>query len=241
LARWLPEGNVEFLGRIDHQVKIRGFRIELGEIEEHLNRHPGIKEVVVINRHDRGRQYLCAYFTARQTPDKTILSVHELKEYLQEKLPDYMIPACFVKVEKIPLNPSGKVDRKMLPHPLESDFHSDGTYKPPQSGMQRMIAEIWQEVLGREKIGIQDNFFDLGGNSLDIVTVCNKLKEKLEKEIPVVTLFTYPTIRSLEHYLTRNQGEESVQEPPSDLSERIDEAKDLIHLRLKKLGSGNGD
>jgi acyl carrier protein len=134
-------------------------------------------------------------------------------------------------MEEIPLNINGKVDRKMLPHPLESDFHSGDTYEAPQTNMQQIIAETWKEVLGRQKVGIQDNFFDLGGNSLDFITISNKLKEKLEREIPVVTLFTYPTIRSLELFLV---GAEEQGEGEED-SGLIDEGKDLMHLTLNKL------
>ena len=233
LARWLPDGNIEFLGRIDHQVKIRGFRIELGDIENHLKTHPGVKDVVVISREERDRQYLCAYFTVAAPSEPAAFSGHRLKGYLEGKCPGYMVPACFVKMEKIPLNINGKIDRKMLPQPLESDFHSTGTYEAPQTNMQQLIAETWKEVLGRETVGIRDNFFDLGGNSLDFATISNKLKEKLGKEIPVVTLFAYPTIRSLELFLMR--GEEQV----TDDSELIDEGKDLMHLTLNKLDNGD--
>jgi iturin family lipopeptide synthetase B len=235
LARWLADGNIEFLGRMDFQVKIRGFRIELGEIENCLKTHTGIKDTIVIDRNDNGRQYLCAYVTTAPTPEKVIRipSIHELKEHLEGKLPGYMIPACFVAIEQIPLNPSGKVDRNQLPRALESDFHSHRTYEAPVSSIQRIIAEIWQEILGREKVGIQDNFFDLGGNSLDFIKISNKLKEKLEQEIPVVTLFTYSTIRSLELYLTREQG---VEEDDPGL---IDEGKDLMQLALNKLDNGD--
>ncbi|MDQ1353284.1 MAG: hypothetical protein QG657_3590, partial [Acidobacteriota bacterium] len=201
-ARWLDDGNIEFLGRIDQQVKIRGFRIELAEIENRLKEHPLIKEAVVINRKDNERQYLCAYIVTGQTLEKGMIPVYRLKEYLEEKLPSYMVPACFVGIDKIPLNANGKIDRNMLPRPLESDFHTGDAYQAPETDMQRTIAAIWQEVLGREKIGIRDNFFDLGGDSLDFVRVANKLREKLDKEIPVVTLFTYATINSLERYLT---------------------------------------
>jgi acyl carrier protein len=214
---------------MDFQVKIRGFRIELGEIENCLKTHTGIKDAIVIDRKNNERQYLCAYVTAAPTPGKGIPSIHELKEHLEGKLPGYMIPACFVAIEQIPLNPSGKVDRNQLPQALESDFHSHGTYEAPVSSIQQIIAGIWQEVLGREKVGIQDNFFDLGGNSLDFIKISNILKEKLEREIPVVTLFTYPTIRSLELYINREQGDEE------DDPGLIDEGKDLMQLALNKL------
>jgi len=201
LAQFLPDGNIRFLGRKDHQVKIRGFRIELGEIEKQLMKHPLIKEAVVINRNGRGRQYLCAYFAAARPVETGNIPAQELKTYLQEKLPAYMVPNCFVRLEKIPLNPNGKVDHKALPLPAESDFPFSGQYQAPETNIQRIITETWQAVLGREKIGIHDNFFDLGGNSLDFVRVSNKLKEKLGQDIPVAILFSYPTISSLEHYL----------------------------------------
>ncbi len=201
LARWLPDGNLEYLGRIDHQVKIRGFRIELGEIEARLKAYPPIKETVVIDRKDGEKQYLCAYYSA----DDQIRSTAQLKEFLEEKLPTYMVPACFVKIDTIPLNANGKLDRPMLPLPFESDFHGSQVYQAPENPIQHAIVEIWQDVLGRQRVGVQDNFFDLGGDSLDFVKVANKLREKLNKEIPVATLFTYPTIISLEHYLASVQ------------------------------------
>jgi amino acid adenylation domain-containing protein/FkbM family methyltransferase len=239
LARWLPDGNIQFLGRIDYQVKIRGYRIELGEIEHHVKTHPGIKDAVVIYRNDQGKQYLCAYFMASQTVETGIPLGLELKKYLEGTLPGYMIPASFVKIDKVPLNPNGKLDRKMLPQPLAADSHSAAAYEPPQSGMQKVIAKTWQEVLGREKVGIKDNFFDLGGNSLDLVTVRNKLKEKLEIEIPVVNLFRYPTISSLEQYLTRNQGKQTLQEDPRDHFSLIDEGKALMQQTLTRLDNGD--
>ena len=231
LGRWRSDGTVEFLGRIDHQVKIRGFRVELGEIETHMATHPGIKEAAVINRKDRGREYLCAYFTAGQSPGPGTFSVNRLKEYLEKRLPDYMLPSCFVEVKQIPRTVSGKVDRKRLPEPLESDFHTGGTYEAPDTDTQRIIAEIWQDVLGREKVGVRDNFFDLGGNSLDFIKVSQKLKAKLGKEFPVMTLFTYPTIRSLELYLTGGRNAEAGEE----VSALVDEGKDLMHLALTRM------
>ncbi|NIM11547.1 MAG: amino acid adenylation domain-containing protein [Candidatus Aminicenantes bacterium] len=235
LARWLPDGNIEFLGRIDQQVKIRGFRVELGEIESQLLNHDFIKEAVVLARQDdRGLQYLCAYIAAGA--EKKISS-SGLREYLANDLPDYMIPAYFVQMEKIPLTANGKVDRRMLPRPREADIRLDSTYAAPETGLQRTIAEIWKEVLGRDKVGTRDNFFDLGGNSLDVITVSNKLKETLKKEITVVTLFTYPTIGSLENYLKSNSDKSSEVFESRELerSELIDEGKDLMQQTLKKL------
>jgi acyl-coenzyme A synthetase/AMP-(fatty) acid ligase/acyl carrier protein len=233
LARWLADGNIEFLGRIDGQVKIRGFRVELGEIESRLLNHPNIKDAVVLARQDdRGLQYLCAY-TASGVEKK--ISSSGLREYLARDLPDYMIPAYFVQMEKIPLTANGKVDRGMLPRPREADIRLDSTYAAPKTGLQRIIAETWKEVLGRDKVGTRDNFFDLGGNSLDVITVSHKLKETLKKEIAVVTLFTYPTIGSLENYLSQDEGIENIENNESECSGLIDEGKNLMRQTLKKV------
>jgi len=235
LGRWRSSGTIEFLGRIDQQVKIRGFRVELGEIETRLAAYPGIKDTVVISRNDRGRQYLCAYFSAEPSSAPGVFSVNQLKGHLEKKLPDYMLPSCFVNVENIPLTINGKVDVKELPRPLESDFHTFGGYEAPQSDMQQIIAETWKEVLGRETVGIRDNFFDLGGNSLDFVTIGNKLRAKLGKDIPVVTLFTYPTIRSLEHFLIGDRDPVEKGDDPG----LVDEGKDFMHLAINKLDTGD--
>jgi iturin family lipopeptide synthetase B len=235
LCRWLADGNIEFLGRIDQQVKIRGFRVELGEIEIRLLNHDCIKEGVVLTRKDdRGFQYLYAYITARAGKK---ISSSGLREYLAKDFPAYMIPAYFIQLEKIPLTANGKVDRRMLPLPQETDIHLESTYTAPKTGLQRTIAEIWKEVLGREKVGTRDNFFDLGGNSLDVITVSNKLKETLKKEIAVVTIFTYPTIGSLENYLKSksDNGSEFFGREGLEHSELIDEGKDLLQKTLKKI------
>nr|NIM13338.1 AMP-binding protein [Candidatus Aminicenantes bacterium]NIM79024.1 AMP-binding protein [Candidatus Aminicenantes bacterium]NIN19335.1 AMP-binding protein [Candidatus Aminicenantes bacterium]NIN85976.1 AMP-binding protein [Candidatus Aminicenantes bacterium]NIO82244.1 AMP-binding protein [Candidatus Aminicenantes bacterium] len=247
LARWLADGNIEFLGRWDNQVKTRGYRIELGEIEYHLKIHTEIKEVVVvnvnvnINRNVRGKQCLCAYFVPRQSltegESEKKLSITDLKKYLAKKLPDYMIPAYFVQMDNIPLTVNGKVNRKMLPQPREIESQRGSSYVAPETGMQRIIADTWKEVLGRDEVGIRDNFFDLGGNSLDFIMVSNKLQEKLKREIPVVTLFTHPTIGSLEEYLGYDEGNEVFEdsESQSDRSELVDEGKSLMQQTLRKL------
>jgi amino acid adenylation domain-containing protein len=212
LARWLEDGNIRFLGRKDQQIKIRGHRIELGEIAGRLKTHPRIKEAVVIQRQDSERKYLCAYYTTPDTADaghgpgqttgRENISAHQLKEYLEGTLPGYMVPACYVKLDRIPLNASGKIHRPRLPRPLESDIPVTDIYRAPVTRVQRPITKIWQQILGREKIGIRDNFFQLGGNSLDLVTVSNQLREKLGKEVPVAALFTHPVVEDLARYLT---------------------------------------
>lgn len=157
LARWLPDGNVEFLGRIDHQVKIRGFRIEIGEIETRLRGKQDISEAVVIDREDsKGHKYLCAYIAC----PKQIIA-NELREYLSNHLPDYMIPSYFIQINKMPLTPNGKVDRKALPEPGE-DAAAASEYEAPRNETEEKLAAVWQEVLDRDKIGINDNFFEVG-------------------------------------------------------------------------------
>ncbi|MCP5049197.1 MAG: amino acid adenylation domain-containing protein, partial [bacterium] len=190
LARWIFDGDIEFLGRIDHQVKISGFRVELGEIENHMNNHPAIKDAVVIAHNDGGRTFLCAYYTLNtskrdQPADERGRAAAELKEYLEAKLPAYMVPASFMKLDSIPLNPNGKVHRSKLPQPSDEDFHSLKSIQVPVTNMQRAIAAVWKERLGRERIGITDDFYELGGNSLDLVAVSNQLRKKLDQEIPV--------------------------------------------------------
>ncbi|MDI3411503.1 AMP-binding protein [Bacillus sonorensis] len=157
LARWLPDGNVEFLGRIDHQVKIRGFRIEIGEIEARLLDKQEISEAVIIDREDsKGYKYLCAYITAQKN-----INTNELREYLSNHLPDYMIPSYFIQISKMPLTPNGKVDRKALPEPDE-DVKTASEYEAPRNETEEKLIAVWQEVLDRDKIGINDNFFEIG-------------------------------------------------------------------------------
>jgi len=202
LARWLSDGNIEFLGRLDYQVKVRGFRIELSEIETRLAEQPLIKETVVIARDAQNEEkYLCAYFTARGTVDAA-----ELKEFLSRALPNYMIPAHFVRLSKIPLTSNGKVDRKALPlpGPLESK-----TYKAPRNEIERKLTGLWPEILGKTQnsIGIDDNFFQLGGHSLSAARLVSRIHKNLNVVVPVAQLFKFPTIRELAGYMNRANRE----------------------------------
>ncbi|MGD2093214.1 MAG: amino acid adenylation domain-containing protein, partial [Candidatus Aminicenantes bacterium] len=196
LVRWLPDGNIEFLGRIDHQVKIRGYRIELEEIENQLLKHDDIKEAVVLaNEDESGDKYLCAYIV-RISAVSDVLSVSELKEYLTGKLPSYMIPPYFIHLKAIPLTPSGKIDRKALPsHRVKLGLERIG----PENEIERSLVEIWSEVLGIEKdtIGIDDNFFELGGHSLKATLVIARLQKKLNVKLTLADLFKKPVIRGL--------------------------------------------
>ncbi|MFN6571992.1 non-ribosomal peptide synthetase [Dendronalium sp. ChiSLP03b] len=197
LARYLPDGNLEYLGRIDRQVKIRGFRIELGEIENALLKHPAVREVVVLAREDK---QLVAYVVCLL---KQIPTINELRTYLKELLPEYMVPGVFIFLETLPLLPNGKVDRRALPAPEVLRSTLTTTYQAPQSEMEQQIAKLWQEVLHLDKVGIHDNFFDLGGHSLLMLQVNHKLRVILQRDISVVTLFQNPTIYSLAQYLSQ--------------------------------------
>ncbi|GBE93206.1 non-ribosomal peptide synthetase [Nostoc cycadae] len=199
LARYRPDGTLEFLGRIDNQVKIRGFRIELGEIEAVLDQHPEVKEVVVIAREDADKEKrLVAYLVVNQ---KSEISINELRNYLLEKLPEYMIPAAFIKLDALPLTPNGKVDYRALPEQAQLDLAE--TYVAPQSELEQMITNIWQELLHIEKVGIHHNFFDIGGHSLLMVQVHSKLQKLLNKEISMLDMFQYSTISKFANYLSQ--------------------------------------
>ncbi|HLP46745.1 MAG TPA: amino acid adenylation domain-containing protein, partial [Candidatus Kapabacteria bacterium] len=202
LARWLPDGNIEFLGRIDHQVKIRGYRIELGEIETRLMKYPGIKQAVVLALEEKRDKSLCAYFVS----DKEY-EVSELREYLAKELPDYMIPPYFAALEKIPLTPNGKIDRKALP---KFQLKVSETYTAPRHEVEKKLVKIYAEVLGRDELqasqlqtslGIDDNFFHLGGHSLKATVLVSRVHKELNIQIPLVKFFKEPTIRALSEYI----------------------------------------
>ncbi|MGD2089379.1 MAG: amino acid adenylation domain-containing protein [Candidatus Aminicenantes bacterium] len=201
LARWLAGGNIEFLGRIDQQVKIRGFRIELGEIESQLVKHPVVKEAVVLAlENEPGDKYICAYIVPVGALERTLIN-KVLKNYLSHTLPDYMIPTCFLSIEKIPLTPNGKIHRHALPEP---GLIPGETYAAPRSHVEQKLVEIWSEVLGKHNsIGINDDFFEIGGNSLKAVQVVSSLIK--EFDITIDQIFQYPTILELAPRLIRKK------------------------------------
>jgi amino acid adenylation domain-containing protein len=204
LARCLPDGNIEFLGRLDFQVKVRGFRIELGEIESILAQHPAVREAVVVAREDiPGDVRLAAYLVYRF---QSSLKISDLRDFLKEKLPEYMLPATFVVLEALPLTPNGKVDRRSLPAP-EGERQAEEAYMAPRNELERIVAGLWRDLLQIEKVGIHDNFFDLGGNSLLVIQVHNRLVELTGREPSTTDMFRYPTIAKLTEFLI--QGQES--------------------------------
>lgn len=201
LVRYLPDGNIEYLGRIDNQVKLRGFRIELEEIEAVLASHSLVREAVVIVREDLpGEQQLVAYFVCHSNQDHDQnspppVSTSDLRSYLREKLPEYMVPAAFMILAAIPLTPNGKIDRRALPKPDFLSLEADH-YLAPRTDLETAIALIWSEVLQLERIGVQDNFFDLGGHSLSAIRVITRLQE-LGTFLSLRNLFATPTVEGL--------------------------------------------
>ena len=199
LARYLPDGNIEFLGRIDHQVKIRGFRIELGEIESVLGQHPGVRQATVLAREDEaGDKRLVAYVVPASEAPPTI---RELRRYLGQKLPEYMIPSLFVSLNTLPLTPNGKVDRHALPAPEHTRPELEETYAAPRTPVEQSLAEIWANVLGLEQVGVSDNFFELGGHSLMAVQLFARIRKWAGIDLPLAILFRSPTIKALAEVL----------------------------------------
>jgi amino acid adenylation domain-containing protein len=193
LGRWLADGNIEFLGRNDFQVKIRGFRIELGEIEARLSEHEGVQEAVVLAREDTpGDKRLVAYYTARE---QNSVGTEALRAHLAAKLPEYMVPPAYVRLESLPLTPNGKLDRKALPAP-EGDAYVLRQYEAPQGAIEELLAGIWAELFNRERVGRHDNFFELGGHSLMAVTLVERLA-RAGLKADVRALFGTPTLAEL--------------------------------------------
>ncbi|MBD2199778.1 MULTISPECIES: non-ribosomal peptide synthetase [Calothrix] len=194
LGRWLSDGNIEFLGRIDNQVKIRGFRIELGEIEAVIKQHPNVGEAVVIAREDiPGDRRLVAYFVQHSQEQLAI----DLREFLEQKLPEYMIPAAFVALEALPITPNGKLDRRALPAPKITQLSSPSDFIAPSTAIEKQLVNIWTEILGIDNIGIHHNFFNLGGHSLLATRLISQIRQTFQIELPLRRIFEKPTIAGL--------------------------------------------
>ncbi|MEH2280997.1 MAG: amino acid adenylation domain-containing protein [Nostoc sp.] len=217
LARYLSDGNIEFLGRIDHQVKIRGFRIELGEIEAILAQHPSLTQALVIAREDvPGDKRLVAYVVA--SPEQ-IPSQVELRRFVSTRLPEYMLPSLFVFLDTLPLNPNGKIDRRALPAPDTSDIRLLTNFLAPQNLTEEVLASIWAKVLHLEQVGIHDNFFELGGHSLLATQVMSRVRQVFRIEIALQLLFENPTIATLAQAMptATRSGNAQNQTPENDL------------------------
>ncbi|HEX8651125.1 MAG TPA: non-ribosomal peptide synthase/polyketide synthase [Pyrinomonadaceae bacterium] len=239
LARYLPNGEIEFLGRIDHQVKVRGFRVELGEIEATLSKHEAVREAVVLARETAlGEKRLVAYVVVDQ---EQAPSVNELRGFLKEKLLEHMMPSAFIVLDALPLTSNGKVDRQAFPDPEELRPRLEVAYRAPQTELEQTIAKIWQEALHVEQVGVNDNFFDLGGHSLLMAQVHNKLRETFKREISLIEMFKYPTVRSLAEYLSREQtGRPVFEKSQSSTEARRESIKGLAQLRQKRRAVKSG-
>jgi acyl-CoA synthetase (AMP-forming)/AMP-acid ligase II/acyl carrier protein len=191
-ARWNSDGNLEFLGRIDQQVKIRGYRIEPGEIQAVLEQQTSVRQAAVIAREDQsGQKRLVAYVVADSNAS---LDAGQLRSYLQEKLPEYMIPSAFVLLDKLPLTVNGKLDRKALPEPESSSSDDSGGYIAPRTPVEELLAGIWAEVLGCPRISVNDNFFALGGDSLVATRLISQIRKRLNVAVEIRTLFQAGTL-----------------------------------------------
>ncbi|WP_027250316.1 non-ribosomal peptide synthetase [Planktothrix agardhii] len=217
LCRYLPDGNIEYLGRIDNQVKIRGFRIELGEIETILSQHSAVKTAIVIAREDETEQKrLVAYIVPQaegisNPQEQSLLAVTELRQFLKAQLPEYMVPSAFVILESLPLTSNGKVDRRALPAP---DFQSEEQYVAPRNPIEEILAAIWVKVLKVEQVGIHDNFFELGGHSLLATQLISRIRKAFKVEMPLRELFVAPTVAALAQVIKRVSEQEQRTELP---------------------------
>ncbi|WP_017653101.1 non-ribosomal peptide synthetase [Fortiea contorta] len=206
LARWLSDGNIQFLGRIDNQVKLRGFRIEPDEIASVLCQHPKVQQAVVIAREDElGNICLVAYIVAKEAIASHSQLIIELRDFLRNKLPEYMIPAAIVLLKALPLTPNGKVNRRELPPPIDSDSKLETAFVAPRNHLELQITQIWEDILNIKPIGVTNNFFDLGGHSLLAVRLIAKLQQQFQQDIPLSSLFQAGTIEDLAGIITQQQ------------------------------------
>lgn len=229
LVRYQPDGSIQYIARIDHQVKIRGFRIEPGEIEFALAQHPAIAESVVVEREDTpGDNRLVAYLVSgHQAP----VSISELRSFLLEKLPEYMVPSSFIFLQALPLTPNGKVDRAALPTPTEVRPELGKEFKGPRTYLEEVVSNIWCEILKLEKVGILDNFFELGGHSLLATQIISRLRDLLQMEIPLRYLFESPTISALSEAILKDA------EDPLTLQRTAQVVLDVSRLSDKEVES----
>jgi amino acid adenylation domain-containing protein len=230
LVRYLADGNIEYLGRMDDQLKVRGFRIELGEIEACLRSKENVKAAVVVAREDKGGvNFIVAYAIIHKeenidgSPEDDAKVIQEMRNHLRTQLPEHMIPSAFVLLDEFPLTPNGKTDKKALPAPDISQ-QTAAKYVAPTTEIQHQLTWIWAEVLGVEKIGIEDNFFDLGGHSLLATRVVALIRQSLQIELPLLLLFSEPTIKQLELRIEEIRFKEEQQSLISELSEEIDDS-----------------
>jgi len=231
IGRYKSDGNIEFEGRFDYQVKVRGYRIELGEIEAVLRQHPSVGEVAVVIREDTpGDRRLVAYVAGNRERASTT----ELRCYLADKLPSYMTPSIFVSLDKLPLTTSGKIDRTALPIPDPTRPDLAGEFIAPRTHIEALLAGMWSDLLGVERIGVNDNFFDLGGHSLLATRVISQIRATLEVEVPLVSLFKAPTVSGLASTIAQITSDVSeVEKRVQLLSQLIELSEEEMHTVLE--------
>jgi acyl carrier protein len=229
LARYLGDGNLEFLGRLDQQVKVRGLRIELGEIESVLNSHPEIRDSIVLVQEDQeGEKRLVAYVVSENKPANSVL-----RTYLSERLPEYMVPQAFMSLLALPLTANGKVDRRAL-QAVKFEVERRTPHVAPRNEVERVITDIWQNVLGIQRIGIHDNFFDLGGHSLLAVQIHRKITTALQCKLSVIEMFQYPTVDSLATFLTQKAEPATYGEVYDRVRKQLEAIERQKQLRSRK-------
>jgi amino acid adenylation domain-containing protein len=249
LARYLPDGTIDYLGRTDHQIKVRGFRIELAEIESVLGQHPSIREAAVLaHEASPGDMRLAAYVVPiedegrrmkdESAPSSSVLRpsslVSELRDFLQKHLPAHMVPTSFVELDRLPRTPNGKVDRRALPAPAQLRPEHEPGYVAPQTALESAIARIWQAALRVERVGVHDNFFDLGGHSLLVIQIYSRLRELPELrdlDLAIVELFEHPTISALAKHIGRRHAQRPAQ-PDARLIEQVQAGQNRLKQRL---------
>jgi amino acid adenylation domain-containing protein len=225
LGRWRADGTLECQGRIDHQVKVRGFRIELGEIEAVLRLHPAIREAVVVVREDvPGDKKLAAYLVCGPGQEP---AVRELRDFLREKLPEYMVPSAFVTLETLPLSPNGKVNRFALPRPEEANTGTTGDYVPPEGPVEAQLADIWAGALGVEKVGRADNFFERGGHSLMAAQIIARVRDAFQVDLPMRLLFEVPTLADMAQAIAASLVQEA---DPAEMDSLLAELEGMPEL-----------
>jgi amino acid adenylation domain-containing protein len=231
LARRLPNGDIEYLGRIDQQVKIRGFRIELGEIESVLGKHPGVRESVVLIRDDEGGEKRLLAYVVPHTGQT--LSSNELHTFLKDRLPEYMVPAAFVKLERMPLTSNGKIDRRALPEAEIALAEAEGTYVAPRTPLEDEVIAAWKQVLGLERIGVHDNFFQIGGHSLLATRVIILLRSKLGLNFSLRLLFENPTVEGMASALIETLLEHGDETELADLVSEVEGLSDEAARQMR--------
>lgn len=232
LARWMPDGNIEFLGRKDNQIQLRGYRIELGEVESILRQQEAIDSAAILmKKMADGEQEMVAYFISSKKQN-----VATLKRQMGMILPKYMIPAYFVQMDEFPMSSNSKIDRSKFPDPISVPFDLGIEHVAAESETEKMLVNIWREVLGIKKIGVEDNFFDIGGNSIKILKVVGLIDKAFDIKVPVVDIYKYPNIKALAKNINSNMKEALV-----EIDAEIDSSVDIMHNTINLLNSSNDE